>query len=275
MIVYLAKNRVNGKGYVGVTTRSLCKRQREHRYCAQNDSERALYRAIRKHGYEQFEWLTLAEVQDTVMLLALERQFIAELHTFGSAGYNMTEGGEGMNGYRPTNETRLKQRLAKLGKKNTAVTRVKKSLYSKNRTPEHLAALSASLRGHEVSVEQRQAISKTLTGRTLPDEHKRNISVGVNMPEVLQRNREAHLRENLKPETLARLSLMSSKPIKMLDAFGNELRRFPSIDVAAREFGVTGTAISHVLHGRTRTCCGYLWQYATEGGKTPADRVEV
>jgi group I intron endonuclease len=260
MLVYLARNRLNGKGYVGVTTRTLEKRRQEHRYCAQADNERAFYRAIRKYTYEQIEWEVLAETDDTVQLLELERKFIAELRTFGSGGYNMTEGGEGMNGYRATKETRLKQRLAKLGKKDTDETRQKKSRYSKNRTPEHLKHLSESQVGKVIPYDQREQISQTLTGRRLTDEHKQNISVGLNDPEVRERNRIAHLRENLKPETLQRLSEVSSKPVVMLDKNGQLLKTFSSIEAAAREMGVSGSAISHVINGHTRTSCGYVWR---------------
>jgi hypothetical protein len=48
--IYLIRNLINGKGYVGQTTKTVTARFSEHRYEAGRGTEYVLYRAIRKYG---------------------------------------------------------------------------------------------------------------------------------------------------------------------------------------------------------------------------------
>lgn len=118
MIVYCARNRVNGKGYVGKTERSLEQRWKEHvRNALAEKAEMPLYAAIRKHGPETFELKVLQECTDPGALDEAEKRWIAELGTF-SKGYNATLGGDGIRGYRHTPETRAKMSESRRGARN-------------------------------------------------------------------------------------------------------------------------------------------------------------
>lgn len=119
MIVYLARNTKNGKAYVGKTERSLEVRKREHLRFVEKMSPQPFHRAIRKHGFESFDWSILVEGDCSHEELdLLEQDFIEQMGTFGSGGYNATRGGDGVRGLVHSPETRAKMSEARRGEKN-------------------------------------------------------------------------------------------------------------------------------------------------------------
>lgn len=93
--IYLIKNNINGKCYVGKTLKSPKERFSEHLYDAYKPTEenRPLYRAIKKYGKDNFSLHVLEECTDG---LASEREiwYIKKLRTYAH-GYNATIGGDG------------------------------------------------------------------------------------------------------------------------------------------------------------------------------------
>ena len=93
--IYLIKNNINGKCYVGKTLKSPKERFSEHLYDAYKPTEenRPLYRAIKKYGKDNFSLHVLEECTDR---LASEREiwYIKKLKTYAH-GYNATIGGDG------------------------------------------------------------------------------------------------------------------------------------------------------------------------------------
>lgn len=93
--IYLIKNNINGKCYVGKTLKSPKERFSEHLYDAYKPTEenRPLYRAIKKYGKDNFSLRVLEECTDG---LASEREiwYIKKLKTYAH-GYNATIGGDG------------------------------------------------------------------------------------------------------------------------------------------------------------------------------------
>jgi hypothetical protein len=98
MQVYLVANKENGHKYVGITTGSVGKRWREHRFAARHDKGRPLYRAIRKYGEDAFSIEVLATASSKDELKRLECEFIQSLRTYArdGSGYNLTLGGDGL-----------------------------------------------------------------------------------------------------------------------------------------------------------------------------------
>lgn len=93
--VYKITNSVNGKSYVGITTRSHLRRFYEHKWNAARISDRgnvAIYRAIRKYGEDSFS-IEVLERCDKEKLNDREEYWIEKLGTL-SRGYNMTKGGD-------------------------------------------------------------------------------------------------------------------------------------------------------------------------------------
>lgn len=163
MIVYLVTNLKNGKRYVGKTKRDLEKRWREHVTHSHGGSdEMALYRTIQKHGAESFELSVLEECVDEDALDEAEKRWIRELGTFRRE-YNMTEGGDGLKGYRHTAETRAKMSASRKGKKRSAEAR---------------ANMSRAQKGHSVSDASREKMRQAKLGTKRSAEDRRKISEG-------------------------------------------------------------------------------------------------
>ena len=100
VIVYVITNVLNGKRYIGLTSRSLAKRWLAHKSDARRGSRSALHRAIRKYGEEAFRVSVLASLMPNLGhddLRLLERDLIAQEGTFSfEAGYNRNPGGDGL-----------------------------------------------------------------------------------------------------------------------------------------------------------------------------------
>ena len=59
-IIYGSRNIVNGKWYIGQTTRGIEKRRRQHLIDARNNYDSyAFHAAIRKYGEDAFDWTVL------------------------------------------------------------------------------------------------------------------------------------------------------------------------------------------------------------------------
>jgi len=69
MIIYLLKNTVNGKVYVGQTVQTLSERMRKHKSTSNSSKAKNynnyLYKAIRKYGWNNFEVFVLDNTAKT------------------------------------------------------------------------------------------------------------------------------------------------------------------------------------------------------------------
>lgn len=117
MIVYLLTNSVNGKRYVGQTTKSLNWRFGQHRRNAIGGRKTYLYNAIRKYGVEVFIPTILETCLSLEDLDAAEKKWIEYYRALDRRfGYNECEGGR-VNRMTPEMKER---RAAKLrGRKHT------------------------------------------------------------------------------------------------------------------------------------------------------------
>jgi group I intron endonuclease len=177
--IYLIRNMINGKGYVGQTVRIAEDRLREH--VSESRSGRtkmALHKAIQKYGAENFSVIELASAQEGVLLNELERHYIKAFSTLTSQnGYNISEGGKGRaSGFTVSEETRRKQSDAALGRKawNKGIPQ------SEDQRRRHSVAMT----GRKQTAEHRQKISLKSRGRKLPgrvfsEEHKAKLSVSL------------------------------------------------------------------------------------------------
>lgn len=91
--IYKITNKLNGKLYIGQTSRTVEERWKEHqRDCARREFEiRPLYRAINKYGIDNFSIETIEETDNPN-----EREkFWIEYYDSFKNGYNATLGGDG------------------------------------------------------------------------------------------------------------------------------------------------------------------------------------
>lgn len=97
MVVYEITNTVNGKRYIGITGQTPPeKRWRAHINDANSGIDRAICRAIRKYGSDNFVFKVIEVVSDQALLIERESYWIKHLNTSDPRnGYNMNEGGFG------------------------------------------------------------------------------------------------------------------------------------------------------------------------------------
>lgn len=96
--VYVIKNKLNNKMYVGSTERELKIRWQRHVAKANEGSLCSLHKAIRKYGQDNFDIRLIAVYPTREDMLAGEVEYIAFFDTYKSRnGYNDTPGGDGGN----------------------------------------------------------------------------------------------------------------------------------------------------------------------------------
>lgn len=151
MLIYLIRDKTNGKGYVGQTIRTL--RERWNVHLADD-----LYvdRAIQAHGVENFEVTVLAEADNLDTLNQLETYYIRACGTLKPGGYNLDVGG---NARTPSLETRAKISAALTGRKRKPFSpewceKIRAKAIGRKASPEARAGISAGNRGKKRSPEQ-------------------------------------------------------------------------------------------------------------------------
>jgi group I intron endonuclease len=88
---YCFTNKINNKKYVGITC-NIKRRYNQHK----NTNSRAVVfcLAIKKYGFENFDFLVLKENLSLKDAKLIERQFIKDFNSIVPNGYNRTKGGD-------------------------------------------------------------------------------------------------------------------------------------------------------------------------------------
>lgn len=94
-IIYKAENIINGKIYIGKTTKTLGRRRSLHIYNSKKRTTTVLAKALNKYGIENFTWEILFNCFDKTTLSETEKYFIILYNSKLPHGYNMTDGGDG------------------------------------------------------------------------------------------------------------------------------------------------------------------------------------
>ena len=130
----------NGKAYIGITTKGTDRRFSDHVYAAGRGEKSALYNAIRLHGVEHVTVEVIGRADGWDVLCELERAAIVEHGSRSPAGYNMTDGGDGVlgntwsKGWRPSAETRARMSASQKRRKVSEATRAKIGAAAKGNT---------------------------------------------------------------------------------------------------------------------------------------------
>lgn len=166
-IVYIATNRINGKRYIGVSSKRLRWRRAQHEYEALKGKShcRRFHNAMRKYGVDAFEWREVFQSEDYSAALAEEMRLIAET----KPEYNLTNGGEGNTGRVVTLETRAAISARVRGRKLTEEHKRKISESGKLRkkNPETGLKISAAKKGMKFTDAHRAALSAAHKGKPM------------------------------------------------------------------------------------------------------------
>lgn len=181
--VYLIRNRVNGKVYVGQTVQAVKRRWAQHISKALAGKVTHFSNAIRKYGKDAFDVITIATACDQFSLNLKERILIRVYRSMDKgSGYNRRDGGA--NG-RMSEETKRKIGTANagrlLGKKQSREfieMRVSK-IRGRKQTPEEIEKRACRLRGRKMTPAAIEANRRAQLGKCLSEEHRTNIKAGL------------------------------------------------------------------------------------------------
>lgn len=167
MIIYTIYKSVNtktGKVYIGFDS-NWPNRFKTHKSASKNQDYK-FYRAIRKYGWDNFEWSVVYQSKNKQHTLKeMETYFINEYDSFHN-GYNSTLGGDGTFGLVLSEEAR---RIISI-----------KNKIPKPHTPEHNKKIGDAQRGKKrgpLTEEHKAKISKTTKGvsKLFSEQHKKNL----------------------------------------------------------------------------------------------------
>ena len=158
--IYCIKNEINGKVYIGYTSKTVNERFNTHIKNAKKKINRRLYDAMNKYGYENFTVSNLDETFDVNSAQEIETWYI---HIFRAKnqkyGYNMTHGGDGGYTMSEWSDAAKKELYTQQKIKREATFMERYGV----KTPTQLNWV-------------KEKISKSLKGRTFTDECKQRIS---------------------------------------------------------------------------------------------------
>ena len=240
--IYKITNNINGKIYIGCTTKGIEYRFKGHR-SAYRRKHSLLYEAMREFGFENFSISVLEHGEDDSIRYEREKYYIDKLNTMNpDIGYNMTIGGTGTIGYEFTEEDKKKVSLAGMRRKPT------KKMIERMRNL-HL--------GKKLSEETKKKISESRIGKYTGED---NPFYGRH-----------HTEETKRKAVEAKKKLGLLAPVRGINLKTGEIVEFESLSDASRFVnsyynGKLTTIASHIgnsIKGRygSKSAYGYKWSY--------------
>jgi len=237
MIIYKATNLVNGKNYVGQTTRTLEKRKREHLTDYKNDKKtksKYFYRSLNKYGEDSFVWESIDTAKTQDELNIKEKFWIKELNSISPNGYNLTNGGEFGKIYGEAEIRRVKN------SKETNIERFGRKVININTKEIYRTATDASL----VAGVSREAIAYCCKGV-----FKKAGEYTYAYLEDYEENKEYYnnyIWENYHSEKVINLS---------------NGKIYKSMIEAEQDLGIAYQMISNCCRKAQKSAGGYFWAY--------------
>lgn len=264
--IYKITNKINGKGYVGVTKQKDPQlRWRQHELCAKKTNGCPLLSAaIVKHGIENFKFEVLIVCFDED-IFHYEIDYIAKYKTLAPAGYNGNVGGkvgDGFKGRKHSEET--KKHLAKTSKEIHSSPEMRKA------QSERLKKYTQQM--HEAKRKKKEvAINKLIEEGMTQDEavkqikaqyaflYERSKETNKKVSESLKKYYQTENKDNRE----ARKKIMAEKLGKKIRQYSMEgivLNTFPSVTQAAKDLNLTRSTIQKCLKTEEKLAYGFRWE---------------
>lgn len=208
-IIYKSTNKINGRVYIGKTVRDFEHRKAQHKTQALNNRYNSYFHhAIRKYGWDNFDWEVIDFHDDEGTLGLMEEAYILFFDSYNN-GYNLTRGGDGASGAKRSEETRRKLSEALsgenhpfYGKKRSAETRrkISEAHSGKKHSAETRKKMSEASKRENLSSETRKKLSEALSGENNPMYGKKHSA------ETLKKISEALYGKKVSAETRKKMS---------------------------------------------------------------------
>ena len=171
--IYLIRNTVNGKAYIGKTAQHNVEKRRINQHLDGNGSL-VLGPAVKKYGKNAFAYEILHDGIIPELLDSYEIEAIKKYNTLQPNGYNLTIGGEGTVGYKFTAEQCRKMSERRKGKPSGGKGK-KWSIEARRKHSKRLKG-NTNKRGKKLSAESRNRISEVQKGRKASKETRQKMS---------------------------------------------------------------------------------------------------
>jgi group I intron endonuclease len=286
-VVYIIRNTVNGKIYVGQTTSTINIRFRDH-CCAKPKNGSKIANAIRKYGKNAFVISEFLSCFSKDGLDACEDLLIKEFDSIKN-GYNCKTGG--------SHGKHSAETKAILGLKSKASGHWEKALEAaresmRKRQEANIAPQkrgpscrkgvpNMKLRGRAVSTETRAKIGAAQKGKTISPEQRAKISDALRGKNYLTddgrarisvantgRTHSVEIKKRLSEQKIGSKNPMFGKPLspKAFEKLSRPIIRsdgvtFVSVSDASRKMNCSPGMICHVLHGRAKHFRHFTFSY--------------
>ena len=226
--VYVHTNKINGKKYVGITSKIPQKRWNN----GKGYERQHFYSAIEKYGWENFEHKILKTGLTQEEADYWEKYYIQEFDSrLGHNGYNAAIGGfhVGMTGLHHSEEAKKKMSAARFGKR--------------------------------LSEEHCKNLSKARKGKKFSDEHKRNLG-NARRGKRHTEETKARIRSLLYGENSP-----CAKEVFQYTKDGCFVARWGCISDASRNLKIDGSGIGKCCNGKRKNAGGFIWTFEYRGEK--------
>lgn len=244
--IYLLTNTVNGKRYVGVTSKGVLARWKQHCYTAKCKAVTYLHRAINKYGKESFTVEHIASALNPTVAVEFERDVIKQY----APEYNQTNGGEFTVGRRVTEETRRKMAEGQKGRKHSA-----------ERRQQHGEAIKQKLKDDPVYRNKIfDALDKARANAFTPAANAKRGAAAIGRPMSLEARKkisDAHIGMRHTQEVIDKISEKHRKPVECITLNTT----FDSVLEAAEATGVYFSNISEVCRGKRKRAGGLVFKF--------------
>lgn len=243
--IYIIKNTVNNKLYIGQTKQTLRKRFIGHKNKSNNGSKPAIHCAMRLHGIENFNIELHYECETLEEVNQKEIDCIKQFNSIAPNGYNILEGGNCV----PHNVVPF-------------------TIQHKNKLKDaHKKSCKPIV---QFNIETGELVKEWESGKEL----KRNGFGRANIVSLCKSEKgfgyiydygwcyKATYEAIQDKTTLATVNYNAhGTTIKCLDLNGNLVKIYQKVADAAREVGCHPASITGCIKGREKTCKGYKWAY--------------
>lgn len=300
--VYKITNKINNKSYIGITTRGLENRWKEHLSVANNKNSKdynALFKkAIRKYGESNFLIELLENCNSIEEMKQKEIFYIKKYNSYAFSsngwGYNSTLGGDGVFGYGTKAVVRINPLTCELEEyydsikeaenfngrgvqeccaNNKKYHNKKIFMYYEDYKNKDINELQEYIDNHYNIVCQLDLDGKLIKEWLSPSEPKEQMNYSqANISSCCTNKRKQAngfqwcYRRDLKKHLNKKIEKnhTTAKKVNQYNLNGDFIKTWNSITEAAKELKICGSKITCVCKGSRKTTGGFKWAYYEE-----------